>query len=49
MSEEIYTKDEHYQDWKSENLKCLKDEFLEDNKLRFEEYCKQAFKDKYSD
>ena len=29
MSEEIYTKDEHYQDWKSDNLKDLIGEFLE--------------------
>ena len=29
MSQEIYTKEEHYQDWKSENLKYLTDEFLE--------------------
>ena len=30
MSEEIYTKEEFYQDWKSENLDWLKDEFIEE-------------------
>ena len=30
MSEEIYTNEEHYEDWKSENLDWLKDEFIEE-------------------
>ena len=29
MQEEIYIKEEQYQDWKRDNLKDLKDEFLE--------------------
>ena len=31
MQEETYTKDEYYNDWKSDNIKYLKDEFLSEN------------------
>jgi len=33
MQEEIYTKDEFYQDWRSDNLSSLKEEFLSENYL----------------
>ena len=32
--EEIYTKDEHYQDWKSDNIGWLKDEFLSEDVIK---------------
>ena len=54
--EEIYTKDEHYQDWKRENLDWLKSEFLDISKRElqdyderedeFEAYCQQQFEDR---
>ena len=31
MSDEIQTKEEHYQDWKSENLEWLTTDFFEEN------------------
>lgn len=31
MSQEIYTKEEHYQDWKADNILYLKKEFLAEN------------------
>lgn len=34
MSDEIYTKDEHYQDWKSENIDSLQSEWLEENVVK---------------
>ncbi len=34
MSQEIYTKDEHYHDWKSENIDGLQSEWLEKNVLK---------------
>ena len=50
MQEEIYTKDEYYQDWKSDNLSSLKEDFLADyleiHFDDFEAYCKQRFKDR---
>lgn len=48
MSEEIYTKEEHYQDWRSENRNWLIKDFLEENELddEFEAYCRQEFKDR---
>ena len=36
--EEIYTKDEHYQDWKRENLDWLKSEFLDISKRELQDY-----------
>lgn len=51
MSEEIYTKEEHFQDWKDDNLKYLRDEFFEERGVKsidlpdeFEAYCRQEFK-----
>jgi len=41
MSQEIYTKEEHYHDWKSENLEYLKEEFIEESKYS------DFFKDEY--
>ena len=50
MSDEIYTKEEHYQDWKSDNLSSLKEDFiaerLDRNSDDFEAYCRQEFKDR---
>ena len=50
MQEEIYTKEEHYQDWKFDNLSSLKEDFLaeylEIHFDDFEAYCKQRFKDR---
>ena len=50
MQEEIYTKEEHYQDWKSDNLSSLKEDFLAEYlELHFDDfeaYCKQRFRDR---
>ena len=50
MQEEITTKEEYYQDWKSDNLSSLKEEFiaeiLDRNSDDFETYCRQQFRDK---
>lgn len=38
-------RDEHYQDWKKDNLDELKRNFLEDND-DFDKYCRDEFKNK---
>ena len=48
--EEIYMREEHFQDWRSDNLSSLKEDFLAEILARdsddFEAYCKQQFKDR---
>ena len=48
--EEIYTKEEYYQDWKNDNLSSLREEFIAECLDRysddFEAYCRQMFKDR---
>lgn len=44
--EEIYTKEEHYQDWFLDNVHWLKLEFIDEKWDEFEAYCRQQFKDR---
>lgn len=47
MSDEIYTKEEHYQDWKAENMASLMEGFIaEADEEEFEAYCRQSFRDR---
>jgi len=34
-----------FDDWKSDNIRSLKDEFCEENYDSFNEYCKEQFKE----
>ena len=44
--EEIYTREEHYQDWYSDNREWLVNDFLFEKSEEFEAFCRQEFKDR---
>ena len=38
--------EEHYQDWRSEHIGDLEEQFIEEREEEFNKYCRDAFKDR---